>query len=228
MSGWNQDDYMGANTEIGESLRGMQQTAMGAAAAQRRQLGGALGQLAQNHFARNMPVQKEIRSPFKDSTQMGVLVTGTVTPQQYVVDTNPIPILSGKSRAYQSFKPEKLIVTEILIATFTNASDETVKVAASVSDASDLVIVQAFSGNMNCFPNAPDETSGVSGAAFAYNALGNGISWPTINPGIDVSASVGVEETVLYRAVPPDGFTTDDLVSVKIKIRLNIFGPQLR
>lgn len=220
------DVFMGANTEIGESLSGMQRSRVGAAP--RARLQGQLAQLAGQHFGQHAPTQKEIRSPYKDSTQMGVLVTGTVTPSQYSVETNPIPILSGKSRAYQSFKPEKLIVTEILIATFTNASEETVKVAASVSDASDLVIVQAFSGNQNCFPNAPDETSGVSGAAFAYNALGNGISWPTINPGIDVSASVGVEETVLYRATPPDGFTTDDLVSVKIKIRLNIFGPQLR
>lgn len=226
MSYDNDPVYMGANTEIGESFRGMQRTAVGAAP--RARLQGQLAQLAGGHFGGHAPLQKEIRSPYKDSTQMGVLVTGTVTPSQYAVETNPIPILSGKSRAYQSFKPEKLIVTEILIATFTNASDETVKVAASVSDASDLVIVQAFSGNQNCFPNAPDETSGVSGAAFAYNALGNGISWPTINPGIDVSASVGVEETVLYRCTPPDGFTTDDLVSVKVKIRLNIFGPQLR
>lgn len=225
---WNDDPtYMGGNTEIGESLSGMQRSRVGAAP--RARLQGQLAQLAGNHFGGHAPLQKEIRSPFKDSTQMGVLVTGTVTPAQYTVDTNPIPILSGKSRAYQSFKPEKLIVTEIGIATFTNPSTgDAVKVAFSVPDASDLVIVQAFSGNMNCFPNAPDETSGVSGAAFAYNALGNGISWPTINPGIDVSASVGVEETVLYRATPPDGFTTDELTSVKVKIRLNIFGPQLR
>jgi hypothetical protein len=223
---WDSDDYMGGNTEIGESLRGMQHTNMGAAP--RRKLSGALGQLAAARFNQHAPVQKELRSPFKDSTQMGVLVSGTVYPENYTSDTSPIPIISGKSRAYQSFKPEKLIMTEILIATYTNASDETVKVAASVSDASDLVLVQAFCGNYNCFPNAPDESNGISGAAFAYNALGNGISWPTINPGIDVSASIGVEETVLYRATPPDGYTSDDLVSVKVKCRLNIFGPQLR
>ncbi len=221
------DPYIGANTEIGESVRGMQRTAMGAGPA-RRALSGALGQVANAHFGGHAPLQKEIRSPYKDSTQMGVLVSGTVLPEQYASETTPIPILTGKSRAYQSFKPEKLIMTELLIATYTNASSVSAKVAASVSDASDLVLVQAFSGNQNCFPNAPDESNGISGAAFAYNALGNGISWPTINPGIDVSANVGVEETALYRTTPPDGFTADDLVSVRVKARLNIFGPQLR
>ena len=68
----------------------------------------------------------------------------------------------------------------------------------------------------------------ISGSAFAFNALGNGISWPTINPGIDVSAGIAIEETVLYRVVPPEGYTTDDLETVKVKVRVNIFGPQLR
>lgn len=215
---------------IGESIRGMQDsmgnTEIGAAA--RRQLSGALGQLAGKRFDNHAPIQKELRSPYRDSTQLGVLCVGTVTPSQYALDTNPLPQITGHSRAYQSFKPEKIIMTEVLIATFTNASSVTVKVAASVPDASDLVLVQAYSGNKNCFPNAPDDSNGISGAAFAFNALGNGISWPTINPGIDVSAGVAIEETVLYRVVPPDGYTTDDLVTVKVKVRINIFGPQLR
>ena len=220
------------NVSLGESLRGMQRGAniggnveIGAA---QRPLGGAMAALAGNRFGGHAPLQKELRSPYRDSTQLGILIVGTVTPSQYVSDTAALPILSGQSRAYQSFKPEKMIMTEILIATYTNASDTTVKRAASVSDASDLVLVQAYAGNYNCFPNAPSETTGIAGAAFAYNAYGNGISWPTINPGIDVSAGVAVEETVLYRTTPPDGFTIDDLVSVKVKIRINIFGPQLR
>ena len=207
------DSHMGGNVEIG---------------AAQRQLQGAMRTLAGQRFNRNAPLQKEIRSPYRDSTQLGILITGTVTPSQYATETNPLPIISGKSRAYQSFKPEKIIMTEVLIATFTNASGVSVKVAASVSDASDLVLVQAYSGNYNCFPNAPDDSNGISGAAFAFNALGNGISWPTINPGIDVSAGIAIEETVLYRVVPPDGYTTDDLETVKVKVRVNIFGPQLR
>lgn len=220
----------GDDAYLGESLRGMQEHVGGNVeiGAARKALTGAMAQLAGRRFDGHTPLQKELRSPYRDSTQLGILITGTVTPAQYATDTNPLPIISGKSRAYQSFKPEKIIMTEILIATFTNASDVLVKVAASVSDASDLVLVQAYSGNYNCFPNAPDDTNGISGAAFAFNALGNGISWPTINPGIDVSAGVAVEESVLYRVVPPDGYTTDDLVSVKVKVRINIFGPQLR
>lgn len=224
--------YDDEDVSLGESLRGLQDH-VGAnieigAAARARKLTGAMAQLAGNRFARHQPMQKEIRSTYRDSTQLGILVQGRVTPAAYADDTNPLPILTGKSRAYQSFKPEKMIMTEVLIFTFVNASGDTVKVAATVADASDLVLVQAYSGNMNCFPNAPDDSNGISGSAFAYNALGNGISWPTINPGIDASVGVAVEESVLYRVVPPDGYTSDELESVKVKVRVNIFGPQLR
>lgn len=218
--GWDNE-----NVYVGESRRGMQDSHMGGNT--EIGAGNALGQLA-SRFQGHAPVQKQLRSPYRDSTQLGILITGNIVPAQFPSDTSALPVLTGKSRAYQSFKPEKVIMTELLIATFTNASSVTAKVAASVTDASDLVLVQAFSGNYNCFPNAPDDSSGISGAAFAFSAYGNGISWPTINPGIDVSAAVAVEQTVLYRVTPPDGFTTDDLVQVFVKIRINIFGPQLR
>lgn len=225
---WVDDDV-----SLGESLRGPQDnnSHMGGnveIGAARRQLGSQLQALAQGRFGRGAPLQKEIRSPYRDSTQLGVLIKGDVTPEQYPSVDAPLPQLSGSSRVFQSFKPEKVIVTELLIATYTNASNVSVRVAASVSDASDVVLIQLYSGNYNCFPNAPDASTGISGAAFAYNALGNGISWPTINPGIDVSATIGVEESVLYRFVPPDGYDAGDLVSVRVRVRINLFGPQLR
>lgn len=222
---WDDDIYLGNYSEIGESLRGMQDSEIGAAQAQLRQLRGNLNQLAQR-FTPHAPVSKVMRSPYKDSTQIGIKCTGTFTPSAWSAST--LPVVTGLTRVYKSFKPTKAILSEVIKVTFENNTLGATTRVTSVSDASDLVLTSAFSGADNCFPNAPTEGNGISGLAFANNSLGNGISWPTINGGIDMTVQFAVEEAVLYRIAPPTGYTVDDITDVTVTVRFNLLGPSLR
>lgn len=216
------DEYfVGSYSEIGESLRGLQDSEIGASQQQLARLRGLSGR-----FAPHAPVSKVMRSPYKDSTQIGIKCTGTFQASAWD-NSSSLPVVSGLTRVYKSFKPTKAIVTELLTLTFTN-ENSTTKVSASVPDGSDLVLVSAFSGADNCFPNAPSESNGIAGVAFANNSLGNGISWPTINGGIDMSVQFAVEPTVLSRVAPPVGFTIQDLAAVFVSVRFNLLGPSLR
>lgn len=227
MAGWNDDDVY-----LGESLRGMQHTEMGmnteiGAALQQAKLRGALGQLAGQHFNSHAPLQRTLRSPYKDSTQIAIKCTGTFTASNWTGSTQ-LPQVNGLTRVYQSFKPSKAIVTEIILVTFENSAMGTTTVAADVENAGDTVLVQAFAGSINCFPNAPNPDNGIPGPALAFNALGNGISWPTINGGIDMSVAFALEQTCLFRATPPAGYTSGDITQVVVTVRLTLMGPSLR
>jgi hypothetical protein len=227
---WGDDDiHLGNFSEIGESLRGMQDTSsqfVGAAKAL-SQLRGALGNLAQQRFGHHAPTSKQMRSPYKDSTQIGISSVGTFTSGSWVAGA-ALPTMSGLTRVYKSFKPTKAILTELVTTTFSTSALGASTVATNVPDASDLVLILAFSGADNCFPNAPTEASGIGGATFAYASLGNGISWPTINGGIDMTVSFSVEQSALYRVTPPAGYTTASITSVSVKLRFNLLGPSLR
>jgi len=216
---------------FGESVRGMQDAHVGSyseigAAQKLAKLRGALGQLAQNHFAPHAPVSKQMRSPYKDSTQISISCSGTFTPANW--SASALPTISGASRVYKSFKPAKAILTETLTVVFQNSSLGTRTKALSVTDAADLLLTAAFSGADNCFPNAPNESNGIHGPALANVAYGNGISWPTINGGIDMSVTFAIDQTSLFQIDPPSGYTSDDIVSVKVVARLALMGPSLR
>jgi len=217
---------------LGESLRGMQDTHVGSfseigAAAKLAQLKGALGQLAGQRFAGHAPTSKTMRSPYKDSTQIGISATGTFTLNSW--SGSVLPQISGLTRVYKSFKPAKVILTEMITVLFSNPSvGPNATRVASVQDSADLVLVSAFAGADNCFPNAPNEANGIAGPALSNVAYGNGISWPTINGGIDMTVAFAIEQSALYQVVPPAGFTSDDIVSVTLKCRLALMGPSLR
>jgi hypothetical protein len=224
---------MGFEDDIvfGEAVRGMQDAHVGSyseigAAAKLAKLRGALGQLATNHFAPHAPVSKQMRSPYKDSTQISISCSGLFTPANW--NASALPTISGASRVYKSFKPAKAILTETITVVYQNSSQASRTKARSVTDAADLVLTAAFSGADNCFPNAPNEANGIHGPALANVAYGNGISWPTINGGIDMSVTFAIDQTVLFQIDPPDGFTDEDIVSVKVVARLALMGPSLR
>lgn len=227
---WEDEDVFMGNYEIGESLRGMQDRDAIIGAAQRalaqRGLRGNLGQLAQR-FNPHAPLQRQVRPAYKDSTQIGLKATGTFTSTTWSGSTS-LPQITATTRVYESFKPNKGILNELVIATYTNDSDVAVTRSTNVSDASDVVLVSAFAGAKNCFPNAPNQDNGIPGSAFSPNSLGNGISWPTLNGGIDMVVAFAVEDTILYRVTPPSGYTQDDLTSIEVRIRFALLGPSLR
>lgn len=233
---WVEDEH---DVHLGESLRGMQEsmgyehiggnTEIGAAqralATLRNQLGAGLQRQAQQHFNPHAPIQKPLRSPYKDSTQIGIQCLGTFTLSSW--SSTALPRISGQTRVYQSFKPNKGILSELLIITY-QASGVTAVRSKAVQDASDLVLTSAFSGSYNCFPNAPTEGNGIAGQTFSPNSLGNGISWPTINGGIDMTVEFAVEQSAPFAIDPPAGMTHDDITSIVVKARLNLLGPSLR
>lgn len=205
--------------ELFESLRSMQDGQV----ADLANLRGKLGQSARGRLNQHAPDIKNLRSPYHDSTQIGITCSGTFTPSDWAGGARPQ--ITGVARTYQSFKPQKLILTETLIVTFTSGG-KTETVAVDVADASDLVLTQLFFGNMACLPNAPGH--GVSGRTFSPYSLGAGISYPTVHMGLDIAAYFSIEESALYRATPPAGFTTADISSIKATINLGLFGPALR
>jgi len=221
----------GDDVVFGESVRGMQDAHVGSyseigAQAQLNKIRGALGQLAQTRFAGHAPTSKTMRSPYKDSTQISISCRGTFTKGSW--DASALPTISGASRVFKSFKPAKAILTETLTIVYQNSSLPKRTKAASVTDAADLLLTAAFSGADNCFPNAPNESNGIHGPALANVAYGNGISWPTINGGIDMSVTFAIDQTALFVIEPPAGFTEDDIVSVTVVARLALMGPSLR
>lgn len=233
---------------IGESLRGLQsqlnmlgysphsneevlgddfEELLGAAAAAPR--GSALQRLGQaaalQRLGRHAPTTHVVPSQYKDSNGFGISITGTILVGQF--SATQYPTVSGNTRAFVSIKPQKLILDEDLIFNWENSSG-TATTVASVDNAGDLVLISAYVGNKNVFATAPTQGTGFSGRALSNVALGNGVSWPTVNPGIDVTVTVGVKTTAQYRSAPPSGFSQADLVSVQLICQLNVFGEQLR
>ncbi len=222
---WDDDDVsLGGDVEIGESLRGL--NALVGALQRRQAQKGGIGNAAAARFGAHMPLKRQMRSPYRDGTQISIKCEGTFTPANW--EAASLPTVSGLTRVYKAFKPEKAILTELVIATFTSDSLGTRTKSRSVDQAADLVMTSAFSGADNCFPNAPTENNGIAGPTFANNSLGNGISWPTINGGIDMTVAFAIEETVKYAVDPPSGYTDEDLVSLKVIVRFALLGPSLR
>lgn len=191
--------------------------------------GSALQRLGQaaalQRLARHAPTTHRVPSAYKDSNGFGISVTGTLLAAQF---SNTIyPTITGNTRAYVSIKPQKLIIDEDLIFTWTNSSG-TVTTVASVDTAGDLILTSAYVGNKNVFATAPTQQTGFSGRALSNVALGNGVSWPTVNPGIDVVVTLAVKPTGQYRSAPPSGYVQANLVSVQVLAQVNVFGEQLR
>ena len=233
-------------SRIGESLRGLQSQlsmlgtmysdqellgddfdeVLGAPAPRQASALQRLGQAAAlQRLGRHAPTTHQVPSQYKDSNGFGVNVNGTILVGQF--STTQYPTINGNTRAFVSIKPQKLILDEDLIFTWTNSSG-TVTTVSSVDNAGDLMLTSAYVGNKNVFATAPTQGTGFSGRALSNVALGNGVSWPTVNPGIDVVVTIAIKPTAQYRSAPPSGYSQEDLVSVQVIAQLNVFGEQLR
>lgn len=220
----------GQRFEIGDSTYGMQRHEM-MGAAQLRALRGALGANLQQRYGIHQPATKNVPSQYRDSGQISINVSSpaiAVSAATFLAGGWNNVQVSGFSTVYTSFKPNRIVLTEQIIATFTNASGVSAVVAGESDTAADIMLAGAFSGSLNTFPNAPSATTGIHGPAIAANAFGVGISWPTVNAGIPVTANFLVLQTALFRVAPPSGYTTTQLTSFFVNIYFAMFGPQLR
>ena len=136
----------------------------------------------------------------------------------------PLPVIFGRVIVWAGFEPRKAVLDEDLLVEFAGAGGAG-WAAAHVEDAGDLLLVQAFVGSDNCLTCAPSQDSGISGAALSARALGNAVDWPTIRGRVEVCVGLAVKPTALFRVRPPEGCSTDDIVSVRVTATLNLFGP---
>ena len=220
------DDIDVGNVEIGDSTRGMQRDDFVGAATALKQLRGSLSQLAGSRFNAHQPINRRLRSQYRDSGQIGINISQTFTPQTDPALWQNVP-LSGQSVVYTSFKPNRVVVNELLMVSYLNGSTPGT-VVASVPDGSDLLLSGAFSGSINVFPNAPNAATAINCAALQAQAFGVGISWPTVNPGIPVSINLLLLNSALFRATLPSGVSVTDITSITVNVYFSMFGPQLR
>lgn len=189
-----------------------------AASAAQSGLRDALRDIAQRRAAANASTSKVHRSPYKDSTQLGISCAGTFSRSSF--SGAGLPHIHGQIRIWQSFKPTKLLLDERLEATFDNGGGDVV-LSADVPDANDLTLVDLSTG-LSGLAGGP-----IAGSVFSINHLGSGVLLPTLQGGRDATASLRVSSTALYRFTPPAGHTFDDLKSLKVKVRMSLLGPSL-
>ena len=168
----------------------------------------------------------------RDSVQISVTAVEKLSVSKW--GGSVPPMISGLTRVYAGFRPEKLIVTETLRAFYAakklrgKAVLPDVSLVESVSDCSDLIMVAAFAGVANCFPNAPTVACGISGEALVMMTE---ISWPAIQAGQDFTMTFAVEETALVRMTNhkllPKGYDPIPY-AIEAEVRANFFGPRLR
>lgn len=205
----------GYNEIVGDSNRGMQHT-LGA------QASPALKALLQRQAAVHAPATRGVGPQYKDSTQLPLNVAVTLGYNIASFPAAGVPV-SAQVRVQTPFKPEKLTATASF-AIGSAASTVTGYAQQQGAIASDVLLTGAFVGSKNCFPTAPTNTvaGGVSLGAYPANGLGNGISWPTADAGIDISVNLLVLPSCLSLLV--SGATY--IVSGTIFITL--LGPSLR
>jgi hypothetical protein len=173
-----------------------------------------------------------------DSTQIGIMCEDTFTPNIFVGEKPVLPQISGLTRVYKGFKPTKAVLSQYVTTVWSAEGLPDLTLYETVTNADDLVLIQAFSGDSECFPSTIGDSNGIAGATFAPSVIGNGISWPNIEPRTDVTVAFAIEPTILsratgkcsicnaYNALPaayghlPKRFT--------VKARLNLLGPVLR
>ena len=189
----------------------------------RAKLGGNLAE----RYGRHQPATKNVPSQYRDSGQISINFRASFPVSENTFTNWNNVEAAGSSTVYTSFKPNRIVLTQMVTAIFDTGHSHAASVGESAT-ASDLLVVGAYSGSLNTFPNAPSAQTGIHGPAIAANAFGVGISWPTVNAGIPVSVNVQVLQTALYRAPVPTGFSMSDLVGVYVDVFFAMFGPQLR
>lgn len=151
---------------------------------------------------------------------IGCVAIGTFDSKSF--SQEELPILTGTVRIYQPAVPQKLFITEIVEATYSNGEDGELKGYEEVPQAADIVLTSAFIGVRNVMPTAPHQGFGVSGRFLNQSSM----NWPVIKAGTDLCLCFAIEPSVLSRAKPRNLPTFYDPVprTVTVKIRANLEG----
>lgn len=165
----------------------------------------------------------------QEGAQIAIKCDGELTSDSWN-NVRILPTISGDTPCYVAFKPRRAVLSELIIATFENKdiAPGPVRRATSVDSCADLVLVQAYSGSMNCLSSIPNESGGIPGGAFARDAANGRIDWPVIGRGVATCIAFAVEPSVLYQIEPPPGMTTADIKTINVTARFALFGPAKR
>lgn len=189
-----------------------------------REVRNALDRLARERFHAGPPLTKNVRGRLRDSTQLGIQCDGVFSPRDWTLGP-ALPVVQGVARLYASFKPEKAIVSETLVATFDGPLGQTSR-AATVADNGDVTMTSLWCGASNLI------AGGIKGSGLSPlspNSSGNlGGLLPDVPAGLDITAAFEVDASALRQVDPPPGYSYDDLVSLKVQVRLNLIGSVLR
>ena len=127
--------------------------------------------------------------------------------------------ISTQKTTYTKFKPRRLVVVETVRATYRRGDKVLVHVTTPPC-ASDILLTGAFSGSLNCFPNAPGGENGINCAVFPVippdkeegvlsGGYGAALDWPNVEAGIPLTLSFAIRRGVLSQVIPPGGHTLD-------------------
>lgn len=160
----------------------------------------------------------------KNNAQMSVKMKRTFTADDWKCDK--LPTMSGSSLSDINLLVDRAFLMETIITTWKAEGKEDVRRALSVGNSVDLLVTGARSGDVNCFPNEPQEGMGIAGPTFSLDANSSGISWPLMRAKREFTVSLAVEESVLYQTTRPDGYG-EKPASVEVIARFALVGSRI-
>ena len=124
---------------------------------------------------------------------------------------------------YVGFFPNKVHTIEWATAIFSGKNLPDVEITIHVPNADDLLLLSAFAGANNCFPNAPCKNTGIPCAALNSTE----ISWPSVFSGKKTLITLSVDQSVLSRFTAPPGYNPIPS-KLTITAHISLFGKELR
>lgn len=167
------------------------------------------------------------------NVQFSIEAEETFYPVQFEPDVTVLPFVFGSGCTYQSFTPRRAEVTEIVSATYARNDGSEITLHETLPDGADAFLTQAFSGNLNCFPHAPDIAKAVPGPALGRI---EDLGWPAVVVGGKFEVAFAIAKSIMSRARGtcqncgepsgrlPAGYNPIPK-SIKVQVRLTLSGP---
>ena len=135
---------------------------------------------------------------------------------------------SEDSTVYHSFKPERIVISEQIIATYSGKGLPDMKIASESQNANDIKLSGFYSGNLNAFPSDPSATGGIHASALNDSRV-HSLQWPAIRSGVPATANFIVMPTV-YKDLMDNAPLGYDKIprSIQVNIYMALFGPAVR
>jgi len=154
--------------------------------------------------------------------QLFVVASRSIRPSDFE-EHGVLPELGTSARVYKFFKPTKCVLSESIEATFRGDSLPDKTIIEHVTNNDDIMLWQVYCGADNCFPCEPAPENCIPGAVFAANSVGNEVSWPSINPGINFTIGFLIDSSVLSRVQAQSGYDPTPK-RIIVRIRCYLYG----